>query len=52
MRSFHVPDVNSKNLRHVLFSQIHQGSHLMTDSSPIYPKKTSADIRGTFCSLR
>jgi hypothetical protein len=38
VRSFHVADVNSKNLGPILYEQIRQASHLMTDSSPIYPK--------------
>jgi transposase-like protein len=38
VRSFHVPDVNSKNLRPILYEQIRAATHLMTDASPIYPK--------------
>ena len=37
VRSHHVPDVNSKNLRAILTSQIHASTHLMTDQSTIYP---------------
>ena len=38
VRSFHVADVNSKTLGPILYEQIRQASHLMTDSSVIYPK--------------
>jgi transposase-like protein len=38
VRSFHVPSVSSKNLGPILYEQIHHTSHLMTDSSTIYPK--------------
>jgi transposase-like protein len=38
VRSFHIPDVNSKNLRPILYEQIRQATHLMTDASPIYPR--------------
>ena len=37
VRSFHVADVNSKNLGPILYEQIRSASHLMSDSSPIYP---------------
>lgn len=37
VRSFHVPDVNARNLRNVLVSQINAASHLMTDSHRAYP---------------
>ncbi len=38
VRSFHVADVNSKNLGPILYEQIRQASHLMTDSAVMYPK--------------
>jgi transposase-like protein len=38
VRSFHVKDVNAKNLRSVLVGQIDASSHLMTDSHRAYPK--------------
>jgi transposase-like protein len=38
VRSFHVADVNSKNLREVLTVQIDRASHLMTDEARAYPK--------------
>jgi transposase-like protein len=38
VRSFHVKDVNAKNLRATLTEQIHASSHLMTDSNRAYPK--------------
>jgi transposase-like protein len=37
VRSFHVADVNSKTLGPILYDQMRQASHLMTDSSVIYP---------------
>jgi transposase-like protein len=37
VRSFHVGDVNSKTLGPILYDQLRHASHLMTDSSPIYP---------------
>jgi transposase-like protein len=37
VRSHHVKDVNSKNLRPIMESQIHAATHLMTDQSTIYP---------------
>lgn len=36
VRSFHVPDVTGQSLKAILEDQIHQDSHLMTDSSPRY----------------
>jgi transposase-like protein len=37
VRSHHVKDVNSKNLRLVLTDEIHHATHLMTDSASAYP---------------
>lgn len=37
-RSFHVPRVNAKTVRKILFTQIDRKSHLMTDESRIYIK--------------
>ncbi|HEX6964002.1 MAG TPA: IS1595 family transposase [Lacipirellula sp.] len=36
VRGYHVPAVNAKTLRPILFSQISRGSYLMTDESPVY----------------
>jgi len=37
VRSHHVKDVNSKNLRVVLTDEIHHATHVMTDSASAYP---------------
>ncbi len=37
VRSHHVRDVNSKNLRLVLTDEIHAATHLMTDTARAYP---------------
>ena len=36
-RSFHVANVTSKNLRDVIVTHASRKSHMMTESSPIYP---------------
>jgi transposase-like protein len=37
VRSQHVKDVNSKTLRPILQEQIHEATHLMTDTARMYP---------------
>jgi transposase-like protein len=37
-RSFHVANVTTKNLRPLVFTNVHRTSHLMTDSARMYPK--------------
>lgn len=36
VRSYHVPSVNNENLREILFKQIDQNTHLMTDEATRY----------------
>jgi transposase-like protein len=38
VRSFHLPEVTSKTLRPILFTQIDRKSYLMTDESTVYMK--------------
>jgi transposase-like protein len=38
VRSFHVADVNAKNLRKIIFTTASRKSHLMTDGAPSYPR--------------
>ncbi|MBX3652756.1 MAG: IS1595 family transposase [Ramlibacter sp.] len=35
-RSFHVANVTSETVRHVIWSQVYSGTHLMTDESKLY----------------
>jgi len=37
-RSFHVANVTTKNLRPLVFTNVHRTSHLMTDGARMYPK--------------
>lgn len=37
VRSFHVPVVTAKNLRPIVYKNVHTGSNLMTDEAKIYP---------------
>jgi len=38
VRSFHVANVNAKNVRALIVTNVDRGAHLMTDDSPIYTR--------------
>jgi transposase-like protein len=44
VRAFHVPSVNSDNLKDILDGHIHVDARLMTDSAPVY-KKIGKDFK-------